>query len=78
MLLALLFDRTLGFPGEVPAELKMGTLNITAWSSWRAAAKFEAPAASMRFLQEHKLVGEAEVARAKKDADKLGLTSVFS
>ena len=61
------FNASLGFPGEGPEGLRIATLNVTAWASWKAVAEVEAPAADIWLLQEHKLTSKSELGKAKVD-----------
>ena len=72
------FDASLGYPGEGPEALRIATLNVTAWASWRAVAEVEAPAADIWLLQEHKLTSESEIGRAKGEMSRIGLTAVLA
>ena len=47
--------------------LRVGSLNVTAWASWAAAASQEQDAAQVWLLQEHKLTNRAEIKAAKLD-----------
>ena len=53
-------------------------LSITAWSCWAAAAKVEEGEADVWLLQEHKLVSDAEVDKAKQELSRRGMAGVFS
>ena len=76
-----LFDGTLGFPGEGPQPkqlLRIATLNVTSWTSWKEVAGMEAAGADVWLFQEHRLMSVDEIARARSYMQRLGLTAIFS
>ena len=75
-----IFDSTLGFPGEGPECVVIGSANTTHWSSFLGAELWAgcggvAPAAWC--LQETKLARKADVTKAKGIADSKGWGALF-